>query len=121
MQGKKILVVDDDTHNNQLVKTAFTAEGAEVIVTTDGQAGWRQFHAHKPDLVIMSLMMPALDGWETSQRMLAAATVPIIMLTALGDDEEMLHGLEQGMIDYVTKPFSPRVLVARARSALRHV
>jgi DNA-binding response OmpR family regulator len=53
--------------------------------------------------------------------MLAAATVPIIMLTALGDDEEMLHGLEQGMIDYVTKPFSPRVLVARARSALRHV
>lgn len=120
MQGKKILVVDDDTHSNHLIKTAFTAEGAEVIMAADGQEGLRQFYNHKPDLVILNLMMPEMDGWETSQRMLASAEVPIIMLTSLSDDEDVIHGLEQGVIDYVTKPFSPRVLAARARAALRY-
>ncbi|MCP4429121.1 MAG: response regulator transcription factor [Chloroflexi bacterium] len=119
MQGKKILVVDDDVYVSHLVEATFTAEGAEVILAANGQEGLRQFYAHQPDLVIIDLMMPELDGWETSQRMLEMADVPIIMLTSLHDDENMIRGLEQGAIDYVTKPFSPRVLAARAKAALR--
>ncbi len=120
MQGKKVLVVDDDLHISHLIEIAFTTAGADVIMAADGQEGLRQFYDHKPDLVILDLMMPELDGWETSQRMLELAEVPIIMLTSLGEDEDIIRGLEQGAIDYVTKPFAPRVLVARAKAALRH-
>lgn len=120
MQGKKILVVDDDLTISQLVKATLAAEGANVFLAADGQEGLRQFYAHQPDLVIIDLMMPEMDGWEASRRMLDMADVPIIMLTSLHGDEEMVRGLDQGAIDYVTKPFSPRVLAARARSALRH-
>ncbi len=120
MKGKKVLVVDDDIHISQLVRATFATEGADVILAENGQEGLRQFYAHRPDLVIIDLMMPELDGWETSQRMLEMADVPIIMLTSLSDDEDMIRGLEQGAIDYVTKPFSPRVLAARARAALRY-
>lgn len=120
MHGKKVLVVDDDIHIGHLVKATFTTEGADVILAANGQEGLRQFYAHKPDIVIIDLMMPELDGWETSQRMLEMANVPIIMLTSLSDDEDVIRGLEHGAIDYVTKPFSPKVLVARAKAALRH-
>lgn len=119
MQGKKILVVDDDIHISQLVKATLVTEGAEVILAADGAEGLRQFYTHQPDLVIIDLMMPELDGWETSQRMLDMAEVPIIMLTSLQDDESVIRGLEHGAIDYVTKPFAPRVLAARAKTALR--
>ncbi len=119
MRGKKILVVDDDIHISGLVKATFTAEGAEVFLAADGAEGLRQFYTHRPDLVIIDLMMPELDGWEASQRMLDMAEVPIIMLTSLQDDDSVVRGLEHGAIDYVTKPFSPRVLAARARTALR--
>lgn len=120
MQGKKILVIDDDYHINQLVKATFAEQGAEVVTAVDGQEGLRQFYAHKPDLVIIDLMMPEMDGWETTERILELADVPIIMLTSLRDDADVIRGLDQGAIDYVTKPFSPKVLAARARAALRH-
>jgi two-component system KDP operon response regulator KdpE len=120
MQGKKILVIDDDYHINQLVKATFTEQGAEVVTAVDGQEGLRQFYTHKPDLVIIDLMMPEMDGWETTERILELADVPIIMLTSLRDDADVIRGLDRGAIDYVTKPFSPNVLAARARAALRH-
>ena len=120
MDGKKILVIDDDFYVRQLVKTAFAQEGAEVFVAADGQEGLRQFYKHQPDLVVIDLMMPEMDGWEASQRMLDMSDVPIIMLTSLHTDEDMIRGLDQGAIDYVTKPFSPKVLIARAKAALRH-
>lgn len=120
MQGKKILVIDDDYHINQLVKATFAEQGAEVVTAVDGQEGLRQFYTHKPDLVIIDLMMPEMDGWETTERILELADVPIIILTSLRDDADVIRGLDRGAIDYVTKPFSPKVLAARARAALRH-
>ncbi|MCB9444314.1 MAG: response regulator transcription factor [Ardenticatenaceae bacterium] len=120
MQGKKILVIDDDLHINQLVKATFVEQGADVVTAVDGQDGLRQFYNHKPDLVIIDLMMPEMDGWETTERILELADVPIIMLTSLRDDADVISGLDRGAIDYVTKPFSPKVLAARARAALRH-
>ena len=120
MQGKKILVIDDDLHINQLVQATFLEQGAEVVTAVDGPDGLRQFYTHKPDLVIIDLMMPEMDGWETTERILELADVPIIMLTSLRDDADVIRGLDQGAIDYITKPFSPKVLAARARAALRH-
>ncbi len=120
MQGKKILVIDDDFHVSQLVKDTFVEHGADVVMAVNGQEGLRQFFTHKPDLVIIDLMMPEMDGWETTERILELDNVPIIMLTSLGDDANVIRGLDRGAIDYITKPFSPSVLVARARAALRH-
>jgi two-component system KDP operon response regulator KdpE len=120
MQGKKVLVIDDDFHISQLVKVTFVEQGADVVTAVDGQDGLRQFFAHKPDLVIIDLMMPEMDGWETTERILELADVPIIMLTSLNDDADVIRGLDRGAIDYITKPFSPKVLAARARAALRH-
>ena len=115
MQGKKILVIDDDFHISQLVKATFVEEGADVVTAVDGQDGLRQFYTHKPDLVVIDLMMPEMDGWETTERILELADVPIIMLTSLGDDSDVIQGLDRGAIDYITKPFSPKVLAARHR------
>lgn len=120
MQGKKVLVIDDDFHISQLVKETFIEQGADVVTAVDGQDGLRQFYTHKPDLVIIDLMMPEMDGWETTERILELADVPIIMLTSLNNDADVIRGLDRGAIDYITKPFSPKVLVARARAALRH-
>ena len=120
MQGKKILIIDDDFHINQLVQATFAEQGAEVVTAVNGQEGLRQFSTHKPDLVIIDLMLPEMDGWEVTERILETADVPIIMLTSLRDDTDVIRGLEQGKIDFVTKPFSPKVLAARARAALRH-
>ncbi len=119
MQGKKILVIDDDFHISQLVKATFVEQGADVVTAVDGQDGLRQFYTHKPDLVIIDLMMPEMDGWETTERILELADVPIIMLTSLRDDADVIQGLDQGAVDFITKPFSPKVLAARARAALR--
>jgi DNA-binding response OmpR family regulator len=119
MKGKKILVIDDDFHISQLVKATFVEQGADVVTAVDGQDGLRQFHTHQPDLVIIDLMMPEMDGWEITERIMETADVPIIMLTSLRDDEDAIRGLEQGDVDFVTKPFSPKVLAARARVALR--
>ena len=109
MQGKKVLVIDDDFHTSHLVEAAFVEEGAEVVTAVDGPDGLRQFNTHKPDLVIIDLMTPEMDGWETTER-----------ITSLRDDADAIRGLEWGDIDFVTKPFSPKVLVARARAALRY-
>ncbi len=119
MQGKKILVIDDDFHISQLVKATFVEQGADVVTAVDGQDGLRQFYTHKPDLVIIDLMMPEMDGWETTERILELADVPIIMLTSLRDDADVIQGLDQGAVDFITKPFSPKVLAGRARAALR--
>ncbi len=119
MQGKKILVIDDDFHISQLVKATFVEQGADVVTAVDGQDGLRQFYTYKPDLVIIDLMMPEMDGWETTERILELADVPIIMLTSLRDDADVIQGLDQGAVDFITKPFSPKVLAARARAALR--
>jgi two-component system alkaline phosphatase synthesis response regulator PhoP len=119
MQGKKILVVDDDFHARRLIERSFTKAGAEVYTAGDGREGLRQFYAQRPELVILDIMMPELDGYETCRQIRMLSDVPVIMLTALKDDEQIIHGLECGADDFVTKPISGEVLVARVRAILR--
>ena len=113
------MVVDDDAHIRELTAHIFAKSGGQVYSASDGNEGLRQFYAHRPHLVILDIMMPNLDGWQVCTQIRLLSDVPIIMLTALGQDEHTIRGLDCGAVDYVTKPFSPKVLAARARAALR--
>ena len=119
MQGKTILVIDDDPEMLRLLEHIFSREGAQVCTAAGGQEGLRQFYNYPPHLVVLDVMMPDLDGWQVCDRVRQMSDVPIIFLTALNAEAEIIHGLDTGAVDYVTKPFSPHVLVARARAALR--
>jgi len=119
METTKILVVDDDPALLPLIEYTFAREDYEVHCASDGKEALRQFFAHHPDLVILDIMMPRMDGWETCRRIREVSDVPIVMLTARGQEEDVIRGLELGADDYLTKPFSIKVLVARARAVLR--
>jgi DNA-binding response OmpR family regulator len=119
LQDVKVLVVDDDQHLCELIKYAFTRAGAEVAIALAGDEALRQFRAMRPDVVILDIMLPELDGLEVCQRILRETYVPIILLTALSGEEATLRGFGCGATDYVTKPFSIRVLLARVQAALK--
>jgi DNA-binding response OmpR family regulator len=119
IQGKKLLAIDDDPIMLRLVEHTFSKTGALVYVANNGEEGLRQLYACQPDLVILDVMMPNLDGWQVCARIRQISEVSIIFLTALGKEDEIIRGLDCGAVDYVTKPFSPKVLVARAQAALR--
>jgi two-component system KDP operon response regulator KdpE len=119
MQGKRILIVDDDVYLLNLMTHIFGRQQAQVYTAADGVEGLRQFYAHQPDLVLLDLMMPDIDGWQVCRQMRQRSGVPIIMLSALDRDEHVVRGLECGADDYITKPFSQKVLLARIRAALR--
>jgi DNA-binding response OmpR family regulator len=119
MEKNKVLVVDDDPALLSLIEYTFEREGYEVLTASDGKEAIRQFFEHRPNLVILDVMMPRMDGWETCRRIREVSEVPIIMLTARGQDEDIVRGLEYGADDYLTKPFSIKVLMAHARAVLR--
>ena len=119
MEGKVILVIEDDIFVRKAVETMFNRAGARVIVAADGAEGLRQFFEHRPDLVTLDVMMPRTDGWETCRQIRQLANTPIIMLTAINDEEAEIRALDMGAVDFVTKPYSPNVLLARSRAALR--
>jgi len=121
MQNKKILVIDDDVNLGQAIRLTFSRTGAEVFTAVDGRDGLRQFYEHRPDLVILDVRMPDIDGWETCRQIRLLSNVPIIMLTTLDKDEDVLRGFDYGADDFVTKPFSRDVLLARVRAVLRRV
>jgi two-component system KDP operon response regulator KdpE len=112
-------VIDDDAEMVELVRLVFEREGAVVYSAADGQEGICQFGVCRPDLVLLDIMMPTLDGWETCRLLRGFTDVPIIFLTVLNKEQDVIRGLECGGVDYVSKPFKPRILVARARAALR--
>ena len=119
VEGKRILVIDDEVVLLKLVEETFTRLGAQVYTAADGQEGLRQFYAHKPDLVILDLMIPYVNGWEVCRQIRLLSNVPLILLTAVNRDADIVRGLQNGADDYITKPFSPAVLIARAQAALR--
>lgn len=119
IEGKRILVIDDEAVLLKLVEETFTRLGAQVFTSTDGQEGLRQFYAHRPDLIILDLMMPHVNGWEVCRQIRQISNVPLILLTAVNRDADIVRGLQYGADDYITKPFSPAVLIARAQAALR--
>ena len=119
MDGQKILVVDDDPDLTSLLAHALSRAGAQVLTAPDGQAGLRLFYAQQPDLVVLDVVMPVMDGWQTLARIRQFSDIPVIMLTVQNSEEEIVLGLDRGAVDYVTKPFSMRVLIARIEAALR--
>jgi len=119
MLGTKILIIDDDYHICQILKSVMEAEGATAIVAQNGVMGLRSFYSEQPDIVLLDIMMPEMDGWAVCRQIRQLSNVPVIMLTALHGEEDVVRGLEFGAIDYITKPFSSKVLIARIRTALR--
>ncbi len=117
--GGRILVVDDEPHIVELVRYNLAQEGFEVSVAYDGHEAIAKAKQEAPNLVILDLMLPYVDGLEVCRQLRKESSVPILMLTAKDGEQERVVGLELGADDYVTKPFSPRELVARVRAILR--
>jgi two-component system KDP operon response regulator KdpE len=116
---RKILVVDDEPEMAEMLGRALAKENYDVLVALNGREGLRQAHRHRPDLVVLDVMMPDMSGWETLRRLREFSQVPVIMLTAVNDENSKIQGLDLGADDYVTKPFGIRELKARIRAALR--
>ncbi len=119
MSGSRILVVDDDFELREMLVRYLQAEGFEVVAVSDGKAGLERFEEVEPELVVLDVAMPQLDGFELLREIRSRSNVYVIMLTAKAEEVDRVVGLELGADDYVTKPFSPRELVARIRAVLR--
>jgi DNA-binding response OmpR family regulator len=118
--GQRVLVVDDDPTVSDVVRRYLERAGYAVVHAVDGPAALTEFERECPDLVVLDLMLPGMDGLEVCRRLRAvAARMPVIMLTALGEESDRVLGLQLGADDYITKPFSPRELVLRVQSVLR--
>jgi DNA-binding response OmpR family regulator len=116
---QRVLVVDDETSIVELVAYNLRREGFEVMTENDGQQGLKRALADKPDLVVLDVMLPGLSGLDVCRSIRHESDIPVIMLTARKDELDRILGLELGADDYVTKPFSPRELVARVKAILR--
>ena len=114
-----ILIIEDDANTVALITLYCEREGFKTLTATDGAAGLQKAVRQNPDLVVLDLMLPALDGWDVCRRLRQKSNVPIIMLTARGDEVDRVSGLSLGADDYVVKPFSPRELVERIKAVLR--
>jgi DNA-binding response OmpR family regulator len=119
--SKTILVIDDDATIRDVLERYLRREGFAVRTTADGQTALQTVSTEKPDLIVLDLMLPQLDGWEVCRRLRAETTVPILMLTARGEEYERILGLGLGADDYVTKPFSPGEVVARIKAIFRRI
>lgn len=120
MEKRKILVVDDESRMRKLVRDFLTKQGFEVLEAGDGEAALDIFYKDKDiALLILDVMMPKMDGWQVCREIRSHSKVPIIMLTARGDERDELLGFELGVDEYISKPFSPKILVARVEAILR--
>src|SRR4026209_13636 len=122
--AKKILIIEDEKDILQLVKLSRERKGSRAVTAATGTEGLDSVKQHKPDLIVLDLMLPEIDGLEVCKRLRSAretAMLPIIMLTAKAEETDQVIGLELGADDYVTKPFSPKALVARVKALLRRI
>ena len=117
--GNKILVVDDEKSIVNIISYNLKKEGYEVVTANNGADGYKIFNEEKPDLILLDIMMPEMDGYEVCKRIREKSNVPIIMLTARAEEIDKVIGLELGADDYVTKPFGNRELMARVKANLR--
>jgi len=114
-----ILAVDDDAHILQIIKWELTSQGYQVLTSRSGEEALKLAREHRPDLVVLDVMMPELDGFEVLRRIRERSGVPVLLLTAKTRDHDKISGLDTGADDYVTKPFSPEELSARVKAILR--
>ncbi len=120
MDDIKVLVVDDESRMRKLVKDFFVKEDYVVLEAEDGNKALEIFYTHNDiSLIILDVMMPKMDGWQVCKEIRETSKIPIIMLTAKGDEMDELKGFECGADEYISKPFSPKILVARANAILR--
>lgn len=120
MDKVKILVVDDESRMRKLVKDFLVREGYEVLEAADGEQAIDAFYEDKEiGLIILDIMMPKMDGWQVCREVRKLSKVPIILLTAKSDERDELQGFELGVDEYISKPFSPKILVARVEAILR--
>jgi len=119
MIDQRVLLIDDDTDLLHLAGLLFKKAGAHIFTAHDGLEGISKLFTCNPNLIILDVMMPGTNGFEVCQRIRQVSNAPIIMLTALNDEQEMLRGLESGADDFLTKPFNADVLLARAKTVLR--
>jgi two-component system phosphate regulon response regulator PhoB len=122
MTKERILVVEDEEDILELVRFNLSREGYSVMGAATGEEAWRLASSERPDLIVLDLMLPGIDGLEVAKMIKndpKTRDIPIIMLTAKGEESDIVAGLELGADDYITKPFSPRILVARVRAVLR--
>ncbi len=117
--NKTVLLVEDERRLREIVSDYFRNEGFEVIEAEDGKQALELFAEHTIDLIMLDIMLPEIDGWSVCRRIRKESAVPIIMLTARSDEDDTLLGFELGADEYVTKPFSPKVLVARAKNIIK--
>jgi DNA-binding response OmpR family regulator len=117
--GAHIVVAEDDTKQAELVRSYLEREGHTVCVVTDGAAALREARQQRPDLLVLDVMMPELDGLTVCRTLRAESDVPMLMLTARATEDDLVSGLDVGADDYLTKPFSPRELSARVHALLR--
>ena len=117
----RILVVDDDTALAEMIGIVLRTEGFQTVFCADGAEAVDAFRSSRPDLILLDVMLPGIDGIEVCRRVRAESGVPIIMLTARADTSDVVVGLEAGADDYIVKPFNPKELVARIRTRLRPV
>ena len=121
MNGLKVLVIDDDLVLLKLLRKSLAKSGYDVGVAISGAEGLKQMYAQQPDIVVLDVMMPVMDGWEVCKRIRELSDVPIIMLTAKSDEKDKVRGFQLGVDDYVTKPFSFAELTARIGAILQRV
>ena len=120
MEQLKVLMVDDEARMRKLVKDFLTVKGFQVVEAADGEEAVDLFFADKDiALIILDVMMPKMDGWEVCKTIRKYSQVPIIMLTARGEERDELQGFDLGVDEYISKPFSPKILVARVEAILR--
>lgn len=118
MMRKKVLVIDDEKSIRDIIGEYLTQEGFEFVEAPDGIRGLEIFRSVSPDLVILDVMMPKMDGWKVCREIRSESVTPVIMLTARGEEYDKLFGFELGADDYMVKPFSPRELIARVKAVL---
>ncbi len=118
---RRVLVVDDEASIREVLGQYLGLEGYEVLAAADGMTALQLFHSTPPDVVVLDLMLPGIDGFEVCRRMRAMSAVPIVMLTARSDEDDKLTGFRAGTDDYVTKPFSPREVVMRVQAIMRRL
>ena len=119
MRKEKILIIDDDQDLAKIVQLSLDQEGYQTVIATSGLEGLQEAYRVQPNLVILDIMMPGMDGWEVCRRLVEISNVPILMLTAKGTEADIVKGLQLGADDYLTKPFSVAELVARVQALLR--
>lgn len=119
MQGKRILLVDDEARLRDMLKAYIGHEGYEVVEAADGKEAIELFHSQEYALVILDVMLPSVDGWTVCREIRRTSQVPIIMLTARGEEYDRLFGFDLGVDDYIVKPFSPKELLARMKAVMR--